>query len=80
MLLANNDRKPYLVTAFRNFFIEENGQATMEYVIILAASVTGAAALARQIMNTLDAGILRLGAQLEQDLKTGRAPLNVWQN
>lgn len=46
----------------------------------MAFAVVGAGALARAIMETLDKAILRLGGQLEKDLKTGRAPLSVWKN
>lgn len=59
---------------------EEEGQGTVEYIVILSASVIGAAQLGRQIIKAMDTGILRLGGQLEQDLKTGRLPLSVWQN
>ncbi len=59
---------------------DERGQGTVEYVLILSATVVGAAALARQIINALDNGILKMGATLERDLKTGRAPLDIWEN
>jgi Flp pilus assembly pilin Flp len=59
---------------------DESGQAVTEYVLILAAAVIGAASLARTLLGVLDQGILKLGGQLEKDLKTGRAPLNVWRN
>lgn len=59
---------------------DESGQAVTEYILILSAAVIGAAALARTLLGVLDQGILRLGGQLEKDLKTGRAPLNVWRN
>jgi len=64
----------------RAFLKDDRGQATTEYILILSASVFVAVGLAKVILGTLDSGILRLGAQLEQDLKTGRAPLLVWQN
>lgn len=51
-----------------------------EYILILAVSVVGASQLAKQILKAFDKGIVRLGAELERDLKTGRAPLNVWEN
>ncbi len=62
------------------FLEDENGQGVVEYIVILSACVTGSVALARQILSALDTGIVRIGAQLEKDLKTGRAPLSVWQN
>lgn len=61
-------------------FRDESGQGTVEYIVILSASVFGASQLARKLLGALDTGILRLGGQLEQDLKTGRLPLNVWKN
>lgn len=64
----------------RKFIINQEGQGTVEYLVILSASVLGAAALAQQMKSIIDRGILRLGAQIEKDLKVGRAPLNVWQN
>lgn len=65
---------------FLDFVFDESGQGTVEYVIILSASVVGAAQVAKQVLAAMDKGILRLGGQLEQDLKTGRAPLSVWEN
>lgn len=59
---------------------DESGQATTEYIVMLAAIVVGASAMARQILQTLEQGVLRLGGQLEKDLKTGKAPLHVWTN
>jgi hypothetical protein len=59
---------------------DERGQGTVEYILILSASVLGAGQLARMIMKSFDSGISRLGGQLEKDLKTGRAPLGVWEN
>jgi hypothetical protein len=59
---------------------DEGGQSTVEYILILSASVVGAAQLGRAILRALDNGILKLGGDLEKDLKTGRAPLNVWEN
>lgn len=58
----------------------ERGQATVEYVLILSLTVATAIGLAKGILGAVDSGILRLGGQLEKDLKTGRAPLNVWIN
>ncbi len=59
---------------------DESGQGTVEYILILSVSVVGAGAVSRSIMEALDKGLLRFGAQLEKDLKTGRAPLNIWEN
>jgi Flp pilus assembly pilin Flp len=62
------------------FWSDEEGQGTVEYILILSVVVLGASQLGRQILAMLEKGILRLGAVLEQDIKTGRAPLSVWEN
>lgn len=62
------------------FFRDEDGQAVIEYVLVLSATLVAAGLLARGILNALDSGVLKLGGQLEKDLKTGRAPLTVYQN
>lgn len=59
---------------------EEEGQAVVEYILLLSLCAMIAAGLARALVAVMDSGILMLGGQLEKDLKTGRAPLNVWQN
>jgi hypothetical protein len=64
----------------RNLVRDERGQGTVEYILIISACVLGATQMARVFLRVLDEGILRLGAQLEKDLKTGRAPLYVWKN
>ncbi len=63
-----------------SFLRDDSGQATTEYIVLLAAIVIGASAMARQILQTLEQGVLRLGGQLERDLKTGKAPLGIWTN
>ena len=67
-------------TFIQNFKSDEQGQGTTEYILILAATVLGATQLAKEILRILDASVLRLGGQLEQDLKSGRASLSVWEN
>ena len=64
----------------RRLLRDDRGQATLEYILILSASVLGAAAISRTIISALDRGILNLGAQLEKDLRTGRVPVDVWKN
>jgi hypothetical protein len=59
---------------------DESGQGTIEYILILSATVLGAAALGRAILGSLDRGVLFIGGTLEKDLKSGRAPLDVWKN
>jgi hypothetical protein len=62
----------------KSFLTDQSGQATTEYIILLSVCVVVAGQLARTILAALDRGILRLGGQLEKDLKTGRAPLGIW--
>lgn len=64
----------------RAFIQEEEGQAVTEYVLLLLASLAAVTAMARAILGVLDKGILTLGGQLEKDLKTGRAPVDVYKN
>ncbi len=64
----------------KTFLQKEDAQATTEYILLLTLIVVSTAALARTILKALDKGILRLGGQLEKDLKVGRAPLYVWTN
>ena len=59
---------------------DNSGQATVEYILLLSFSVGISILMARGFIATLDKGMLRIGAQLEQDLKSGRAPLSVWKN
>jgi hypothetical protein len=66
--------------ALRSLARDERGQGTIEYILILSAAVLGAAALGRAILRSLDRGVLFIGGTLEQDLKSGRAPLDVWKN
>lgn len=66
--------------SLERFLSDDSGQGTLEYILILSASVVGAATLSRGIKKVLDEGILHLGSVLEKDLKTGRAGLRVWKN
>ena len=79
----NSDSKMGQVPAqsidfLRSLLMDERGQATVEYILILSLTVTGASLLVRAIIKGLDNGVLRFGAQLERDLKTGRVPASVW--
>ena len=56
------------------------GQATVEYVLLLMISVSLSILLLSGINTVLRDGLLIFGGQLEKDLKTGRAPLNIWTN
>ncbi len=70
----------FLLKQAVKLFRDEEAQSTVEYMILLSVTVLGASALGRKILTSLDKGILNLGSQLETDLKTGRAPLSVWEN
>jgi Flp pilus assembly pilin Flp len=74
------DFQAHITQFLKRFIQDDQGQSITEYVLILSVTIVGGAALARAIMGSLDKGILNLGAQLEKDLKTGKASLNVWQN
>lgn len=62
------------------FYECQAGQATTEYVLILGAATFAAIGLTRAIIGVLDRGVLKLGGQLEKDLKSGREPLHAWKN
>lgn len=64
----------------RSLLEDDSGQATTEYILLLTFTIVGTAGFARVILTAIDRGILRLGAQLEMDLKTGRADLSAWKN
>gem|GEM_PF-1005013 len=59
---------------------DKKGQAMLEYIVILSACLFATLGISRNMTNILGSGILRLGAQLEQDLKTGRLSLRFWSN
>jgi hypothetical protein len=58
----------------------QSGQSLLEYILIVGLVVFGAAQVSRRFIDTLDRVVLRVGADLERDLKSGRAPLGVWSN
>jgi hypothetical protein len=62
----------------RELVRDEGGQGLVEYILILCVTILGAGALTRAVIGALDKGVLRIGGQLEKDLKTGRAPLGIW--
>lgn len=64
----------------KKFLLDESGQGTVEYILLLSATVIGAAQLGKAALKALDKGSLLMGGQLEKDLKTGRVPLSVWTN
>lgn len=68
------------VRAVQAFVQDESGQALTEYILILAFAALGAATMTRKLMGFFDEGILKLAAQMEKDLKSGRSPLESWSN
>jgi len=66
--------------SFRRLILAEEAQGTVEYILILSVVVVGASQLMKLIIQSIDRGVLRLGGDLEKDLKTGRAPVSVWKN
>lgn len=68
---------------FRSFIGDESGQAVTEYVLILTLAIGGAIGIAKALIGVFDKFTLALGAQLEKDLKSGRAnadPGAIWSN
>jgi Flp pilus assembly pilin Flp len=59
---------------------DDQGQGTVEYILLLSVVVLGATQIARAIRTAIDQGVMRLGGTLEKDLKTGRSPVSVWKN
>lgn len=59
---------------------DQSGQGTLEYLLILSLVILGVAQMNRRLIDVVDRVVLRVGAELEKDLKTGRAPLSVWSN
>lgn len=64
----------------KKFVRDESGQAITEYILIMSLALGGAVAISKGLMSALDKFTLAFGAQLEKDLKAGRAPSSVWTN
>ena len=62
------------------FLSDDQGQATVEYILILSFAAVVSVALAKVILGSVDSGITRVGGQLEKDMKTGRISTSVWNN
>ncbi len=58
----------------------QRGQAVLEYILLLAVTVSLVVGFSKTILTAVDQGILKFGGRLEKTLKTGRAPANVWTN
>lgn len=64
----------------KKFAREESGQAVTEYVLLMSVALGSAIVISKGLMAAIDRFTLALGAQLEKDLKAGRAPSAVWRN
>jgi hypothetical protein len=74
------NRRSRNISFLSSLLKDEGGQGTVEYILILSVTVVAAGTQARGILNSIDIGIHLLGGQLEKDLKTGRAPVGIWEN
>jgi Flp pilus assembly pilin Flp len=59
---------------------EDSGQATVEYILLLAGVVAATTLMFKGIAGALDNGANSLGTQLENNLHTGRLPASIWAN
>ncbi len=69
-----------LIRGIQALIHSESGQATAEYILLLATVSLISTTIIKEILRSIDLGILGLGASLERYLKTGRAPASVWSN
>lgn len=59
----------------------QDGQAFLEYILILSFALGTSLLVARGMSGAMDRGILLFGGQLEKDLKTGKTPVaSGWKN
>lgn len=56
----------------------EGGQATVEYILLLAFVLSVGVGITRVMIDGVDNGILLFGGVLEKDLQTGRMPAGAW--
>jgi hypothetical protein len=61
-----------------SFACNQDGQAILEYILLLAISLGLVLTLYNGIIITLDKGILAFGGKLERSLRTGRASIDVY--
>lgn len=74
-------RKSRLLSSSLNSFIhDEDGQGTVEYILLLSAIVVVSTQAARQLLKAFDNGVLWLGGALEKDLRTGKAGIEIWKD
>ena len=58
----------------------EDGQAIVEYVLLISLLFTVSVGFSRRILSSLDGSITIFNATLEKDLRTGRADVRFWEN
>lgn len=63
-----------------SFLKDEDGQGTVEYILLLSAIVVVSTQAARQLLKAFDNGILWLGGALEKDLRTGKTSIGIWKD
>lgn len=78
--MHTGDRKKIILQSLRNLLVDESGQGTVEYMLILMASIVGATQISKALLSVIQTGLLTLGGTLEKDLRTGRVGLNAWSN
>lgn len=59
---------------------KEDGQAIVEYVLVLTLGLMFAILVSKTIMGSIDGGLGTVGGKLEKQLKTGRISTDVWAN
>lgn len=69
-----------IIIFFNELKADDGGQATVEYVLILSVTIVAVSRLIKQFFISFDKAVQVIGANLEKDLKTGRAPYSVWSN
>jgi Flp pilus assembly pilin Flp len=78
--LSNSRFSARALRVLRSFVRDEAGQATVEYILLLAGIVGGSALVSRAFGTSFTRGILSLGSVLEKDLRTGRVDVTIWRN
>ncbi len=51
---------------------DQRGQATVEYILLLSLVLVAALTLNSTLVKTIDQSVVKLGAELQRNLKTGR--------
>lgn len=59
---------------------DESGQATVEYILLLSLVAVAALGVFSAVRTAVDDGVVIMGAELQRNLKTGRAPASVFRD